>query len=208
MWFYHPEYLRGLAQLCREADTLLIFDEIATGFGRTGKMFAAEWANVQPDILCCGKALTGGMLTLAATVCSGRVAMGICQDGGVFMHGPTFMGNALACAVAGASLDVLASGDWQQQVNSLEAALREGLAPCQNLPGVADVRVLGAIGVVEMLEPVNTHSLQKFFVEQGVWLRPFNRLIYLMPPYVTPKEDVFRLCAAIEGALRQGAHLS
>ena len=208
MWFYHPEYLRGLAQLCREADTLLIFDEIATGFGRTGKMFAAEWANVQPDILCCGKALTGGMLTLAATVCSGRVAAGICQDGGVFMHGPTFMANALACAVAGASLDVLASGDWQQQVNSLESALREGLAPCQNLPGVADVRVLGAIGVVEMLEPVNTHSLQKFFVKQGVWLRPFNRLIYLMPPYVTPKEDVLMLCAAIEGALRQGAHLS
>ena len=207
MWFYHPGYLRGLAQLCREADTLLIFDEIATGFGRTGKMFAAEWADVQPDILCCGKALTGGILTLAATVCSGRVAAGICQDGGVFMHGPTFMANALACAVAGASLDLLASGDWRQQVSSLASSLREGLAPCQDLPGVADVRVLGAIGVVEMLEPVNTRSLQRFFVKQGVWLRPFNRLIYLMPPYVTPKEDVFKLCAAIVRALRQGAHL-
>ncbi|MDD4700985.1 MAG: adenosylmethionine--8-amino-7-oxononanoate transaminase [Desulfovibrio sp.] len=208
MWFYHPEYLRGLAQLCREADTLLIFDEIATGFGRTGKMFAAEWAGVPPDILCCGKALTGGMLTLAATVCTGRVAEGICRDNGVFMHGPTFMANALACAVACASLDLLASGDWQKQVHGLELALHEGLAPCRDMPGVADVRILGAIGVVEMLEPVNTRSLQKFFVDMGVWLRPFNRLIYIMPPYVTPKEDALRLCAAVEEALRQGAHLS
>lgn len=208
MWFYHPEYLSGLAQLCREADTLLIFDEIATGFGRTGKMFAAQWAGGHPDILCCGKALTGGMLTLAATVCSGRVAAEICQDGGVFMHGPTFMANALACAVAGASLDLLACGHWQKQVHDLELALREGLNPCRDLPGVADVRVLGAIGVVEMLEPVNTRSLQKFFVEQGVWLRPFNRLIYVMPPYVTPREDALRLCAVVQEALRQGAHLS
>ena len=208
MWFYHPEYLRGLAQLCRDADTLLIFDEIATGFGRTGKMFAAEWAGISPDILCCGKALTGGVLTLAATVCSGRVAEGICRDGGVFMHGPTFMANALACAVAGASLDLLSTGGWQQQVREIERDLRAGLAPCKDMPGVAHVRVLGAIGVVEMKEPVNTRTLQAFFVDQGVWLRPFNRLIYLMPPYVTPAGDTLRLCNAVAEALRQGAHLS
>ncbi len=208
MWFYHPEYLRGLAQLCRDADTLLIFDEIATGFGRTGKMFAAEWAGISPDILCCGKALTGGVLTLAATVCNKRVAEGICRDGGVFMHGPTFMANALACAVAGASLDLLSSGRWRQQVGDIERDLRTGLAPCRDMPGVAHVRVLGAIGVVEMKEPVNTRTLQAFFVDQGVWLRPFNRLIYLMPPYVTPAGDTLRLCAAVEEALRQGAHLS
>ena len=208
MWFYHPEYLRGLAQLCRDADTLLIFDEIATGFGRTGKMFAAEWAGISPDILCCGKALTGGVLTLAATVCSGRVAEGICRDGGVFMHGPTFMANALACAVAGASLDLLSTGGWQQQVRDIERDLRAGLAPCKDMPGVAHVRVLGAIGVVEMKEPVNTRTLQAFFVDQGVWLRPFNRLIYLMPPYVTPAGDTLRLCNAVAEALRQGAHLS
>ncbi len=207
MWFYHPDYLRELARLCREADTLLIFDEIATGFGRTGKMFAAEWAEVSPDILCCGKGLTGGMLTLAATACSRQVAEGICRDGGVFMHGPTFMANALACAVAGASLDMLASGGWRKQVDDIELALCEGLAGCKGLPDVADVRVLGAIGVVEMHEPVNTRALQKFFVEHGVWLRPFNRLIYLMPPYVTPVEDVARLCAAVEKALHLGVYL-
>lgn len=208
MWFYHPDYLRGLAQLCRDADTLLIFDEIATGFGRTGKMFAAEWPGVSPDILCCGKALTGGVLTLAATVCSGQVAEGICRNGGVFMHGPTFMANALACAVAGASLDLLASGKWRQQVKDIERDLRSGLAPCRDIPGVKHVRVLGAIGVVEMKEPVNTRALQAFFVDRGVWLRPFNRLVYLMPPYVTPPGDTLRLCAAVEEALRQGAHLS
>jgi len=207
MWFYHPEYLRELVRLCRQADTLLIFDEIATGFGRTGKMFAAEWAEVSPDILCCGKGLTGGMLTLAATACSRQVAEGICRDDGVFMHGPTFMANALACAVAGASLDMLASGDWRKQVDDIELALREGLAGCQGLPDVVDVRVLGAIGVVEMRDPVNTRALQHFFVEHGVWLRPFNHLIYLMPPYVTPVEDVAQLCAAVEKALHMGVYL-
>ncbi len=207
MWFYHPEYLRELARLCQQADTLLIFDEIATGFGRTGKMFAAAWAEVSPDILCCGKGLTGGMLTLAATACSRQVAEGICRDDGVFMHGPTFMANALACAVAEASLDLLASGDWRKQVDDIELGLREGLAGCQGLPDVIDVRVLGAIGVVEMRDPVNTRALQQFFVEHGVWLRPFNHLIYLMPPYVTPVEDVAQLCAAVEKALHMGVYL-
>lgn len=207
MWFYHPEYLRGLAQLCREAGALLIFDEIATGFGRTGKMFAAEWAGVSPDILCCGKALTGGVLTLAATACTASVAQGICAGGNVFMHGPTFMANALACAVACASLDLLQEENWRQKVANLESALRSGLAPCAELQGVADVRVLGGIGVVETCEPVNTSALQEYFVRHGIWVRPFNRLVYLMPPYVTPAEDVARLCAVVAGALESGAHL-
>ena len=207
MWFYHPDYLRGLAQLCREAGALLIFDEIATGFGRTGTLFAAERAGVTPDILCCGKALTGGVLTLAATVCTEQVAEGICRDGNVFMHGPTYMGNPLACAVALASLRLLREGDWQAQVQMLEKGLRQGLAPCAGLPGVADVRVLGGIGVVETTEPVPVARLQAFFVERGVWIRPFGRLIYLMPPYVTPPEDLARLCDAVGDAVRQGVHL-
>ena len=207
MWFYHPEYLRGLAQLCREAGALLIYDEIATGFGRTGKMFAAEWAGLTPDILCCGKALTGGVLTLAATACTGSVAQGICAGGNVFMHGPTFMANALACAVACASLDLLEKENWQQRVALLESGLREGLAPCAALEGVADVRVLGGIGVVETHEPVNTQTLQRYFVQHGVWIRPFNRLVYLMPPYISPAEDVAQLCTVVAGALRAGVHL-
>lgn len=207
MWFYHPKYLRGIAQLCHEAGALLILDEIATGFGRTGRMFASEWADVSPDILCCGKALTGGVLTLAATACTADVAQGICAGGNVFMHGPTFMGNALACAVACASLDLLAAEDWRQKVANLESGLRQGLAPCAGLEGVADVRVLGGIGVVETSEPANTAALQKYFVQQGIWVRPFNRLVYLMPPYITPAEDLERLCAGVAGALGSGAHL-
>lgn len=207
MWFYHPAYLSGLAELCREAGALLIFDEIATGFGRTGKMFAAEWAPVAPDILCCGKALTGGVLTLAATACTEQVTEDICRGNMVFMHGPTFMANALACAVANAALDLLDQGAWPQQVAGLENALRAGLAPCAGLPGVADVRVLGGIGVVETSQPVNTAALQAYFVEQGVWIRPFNRLIYLMPPFISPLKDVARLCEAVRGALQAGTHL-
>lgn len=204
MWFYHPDYLRGLAELCRGAGALLIFDEIATGFGRTGRFFAAEWAGVRPDILCCGKALTGGVLSLAATACTAAVAGDICRDGRVFMHGPTFMGNPLACAVAGASLDILEENRWQAQVQRLEHLLAQGLGPCRQFPDVADVRVLGAIGVVEMAAPVNGAALQRFFVKHGVWIRPFGRLIYLMPPYITPDEDVARLCAAVARAVEAG----
>ncbi|MDR1778078.1 MAG: adenosylmethionine--8-amino-7-oxononanoate transaminase [Desulfovibrio sp.] len=207
MWFYHPDYLLGLAQLCRAAGALLIFDEIATGFGRTGRFFAAEWAGVRPDILCCGKALTGGTLTMAATACTEEVAAGICADGRVFMHGPTFMGNPLACSVALASLDLLEENHWRTQVACLERQLEQGLVFCRGLPDVSDVRVLGAIGVVEMCCSVNTSVLQGYFVDKGVWIRPFGRLIYLMPPYITPADDVARLCAAVTEGIREGAHL-
>lgn len=204
MWFYHPDYLRGLAELCHRAGALLIFDEIATGFGRTGRLFAAEWAGLCPDILCCGKALTGGVLTLAATACTAAVAEDICRDGRIFMHGPTFMGNPLACAVASASLDILEENRWQAQVAELERLLSQGLEPCRQFSDVADVRVLGAIGVVEMVAPVNGVALQHFFVEHNVWIRPFGRLIYLMPPYITPPDDVAQLCAAVAGAVEAG----
>lgn len=206
MWFYHPEYLRQARKLCDAHGVLLILDEIATGFGRTGKLFAAEWAGISPDICCLGKALTGGFMTLAATVCTSRVAQGICGGGNVFMHGPTFMGNPLACAVALASLEVLQESDWQGNVVRLERGLRKGLEPCRYIPGVADVRVLGGIGVVETEKTVSTTVLQEFFVKQGVWIRPFNRLIYLMPPYTATDEDVQRLTGAVSAALREGVH--
>jgi adenosylmethionine-8-amino-7-oxononanoate aminotransferase len=208
MWFYHPDYLRGLAELCAASETLLIFDEIATGFGRTGKFFAAEWAGVSPDILCCGKAMTGGLLTLAATVCTEEVASGICGGGRVFMHGPTFMGNPLACAVALANLGLFEENRWQTLVTGMQEALAQGLAPCRDLPDVADVRVLGAIGVVELRKSVNTAALHGFFVDRGVWIRPFNRLVYLMPPYTSPLEDVVLLCAAVHDAIAGGLHKS
>lgn len=208
MWLYHPEYVRRAAALCREYGALLIVDEIATGFGRTGKLFACEWADVQPDILCLGKALTGGMLSLAATACSAQVAQGICADGGVFMHGPTFMANPLACAVAKASVDLLLASPWQVRIAAIEAHLVSALAPCAHLPGVAQVRVLGAIGVVECAQPVPMESLQNFFVQQGVWLRPFGHLIYLMPPYSIAPHELECLTTALHRALQQGVHLS
>ena len=182
---------------------MLICDEIATGFGRTGKLFACEHADISPDILCLGKALTGGYMTLAATICSEDVAQGVCQDEpGVFMHGTTFMGNALACSVANASLKIIQKNDWQAQVANIEQQLRAELAPCINLEAVADVRVLGAIGVVECKSTVNVAELQKFFVTQGVWIRPFGKLIYIMPPYVIEQQQLSQLTRAIYRALK------
>lgn len=202
MWFYHPHYLNLLQKRCKELDILLIFDEIATGFGRTGKLFATEYTEITPDIFCIGKAITGGMLSFAATLTTQDISQTISQGKpGVFMHGPTFMGNPLACAIACASIDLLLQSPWKKRIASISKQLNQELFPLQELKKVKDVRVLGAIGVVETHERVNMEKLQQFFVEQGVWIRPFGKFIYLMPPYIIEESQLRKLTKSIEKAV-------
>jgi len=204
MWFYSSEYLRRARTLCDAYNVLLIADEIATGFGRSGKLFACEHADISPDIMCVGKALTGGYMTLAATLTSDAVSDTIADEGrGVFMHGPTFMANPLACAVALGSINLLLTYHWQQKVATIEAELRRGLAECRALTNVVDVRVLGAIGVVELDRPVDLHTIPAEFVSRGVWVRPFGKLVYVMPPYIIQADELKLLCDAIYSVVKE-----
>ncbi len=197
MLFYPAEVLQEIRKLCDEYDVLLIADEIATGFGRTGKLFACEHADIQPDILCLGKALTGGYLTLAAVLTDLKISQGIQKEGHILMHGPTFMANPLACAVAKASIDLLLDSPWQARVSNIESQLQEGLAPCLQSDKVADVRVMGAIGVIEMKDAIDIPNVQAQLLDNGVWLRPFGKLLYTMPPFICSDKHIQHITQAM-----------
>ena len=198
MRFYSPEFLRKVREISHEFNVLLIADEIATGFGRTGSLFACEKARISPDIMCVGKALTGGYMSLAATLTTSRVSSVISSGKtGVFMHGPTFMANPLACAVAVASIKLLMSTPWEERVKNIEKLLAKGLKKCSNLTHVKDVRVLGAIGVIELRNPVEMKTIQKKFIEKGVWIRPFGKLVYTMPPFIINEQDLEKVTTSM-----------
>ncbi|MFP5321601.1 MAG: adenosylmethionine--8-amino-7-oxononanoate transaminase [Acidimicrobiia bacterium] len=206
MRFYAPEYLAAVRRLCDEHEVLLIADEIATGFGRSGELWGCDHAGVAPDVMCVGKALSGGYVTMAAVLCTPEVAAGVsAAESGALMHGPTFMGNPLAAAVSLASVRLLRSRDWRREVGGIAAGLREGLAPLAEAPGVSDVRVLGAIGVVELDEPVDMAASQRVLLDHGVWLRPFGRLLYTMPPFISTPDDVAAITGAMRAVVAEGA---